>query len=156
MPDEDDRPKLKEGLLGALAHVYRDVLRRQGRTTTRFVRWAKVTGRAHEFVWLGGIEKRDVLLHGNGSLDVPRTSPLFDAVQKMRATSALNPYEREVLYGYPYVIGRRDGETIRAPLLTVAVRIEEKGDGFFVHVPMMSCMSTCFRLGPKGMSTFTS
>src|SRR5262245_13250720 len=133
MSDEPTARPLKEGLLSALVSVYADVLRRQGRTTTPFVRWSKVTGRAHEFVWLGGVETREALLHGRGPLRVRRSSPLFDAVQKMHATATLNPYEREVLYGYPYVVGRLDGETVRGPLLTLAVRIEGEGDGFIVH-----------------------
>ena len=132
MTDEVGKTRLREGLLRALSHVYGDVLRRQGRTTTPFVRWSKVTGRLHEFSWLGGVERREVLLSDKGSLDVPHSSPLFAAVQKMRATAVLNPYEREILYGYPYVIGRRDSDSIRGPLLTVPVRIEERGDGFVV------------------------
>ncbi|MBI4321618.1 MAG: ATP-binding protein [Chloroflexi bacterium] len=123
----------EEGLLPALTRVYGEVLRRQGRTTTPFVRWSEVTGRGHEFAWLGGIETREVLLHARGRLQVRRDSALFDTVQKMHATATLNPYEREVLYGYPYVIGRRDGETVRGPLLTISVRIEVEGDGFLVH-----------------------
>src|SRR5438876_1183491 len=124
---------LKDGLLAALARVYSDVLRRQGRTTTPFVRWSKVTGRAHEFAWLGGVETRETLLHTVRPLYVRRNSPLFDSVQKMHATATLNPYEREVLYGYPYIVGRCDGETVRGPLLTLAIRIEVDGDGFVVH-----------------------
>jgi hypothetical protein len=85
MKDEAGRARLRKGLLSALSHVYSDVL--------------------------GGVERREVLLSGNGSLDVPHSSPLFAAVQKMRATAALNPYEREILYGYPYVIGRHDSES---------------------------------------------
>ncbi len=83
---------LKEGLLSAIARVYGDVLRRQGRTTTQFVRWSKVTGRAREFAWLGGIETHETLAHGRGPLRVRRHSALFDAVQKMHATGTLNPY----------------------------------------------------------------
>jgi very-short-patch-repair endonuclease len=124
---------LKAGLLAALARVYGDVLRRQGRTTTPFVRWSKVTGRAHEFAWVGGIETREALLNGRGPLRIRADSPLFAPVQKMHATATLNPYEREILYGYPYAIGRRDGETVRGPLLTLAVRIEVHRDGFLVH-----------------------
>ncbi len=125
---------LKDGLLAALARVYGDILRRQGRTTTPFVRWSKVTKRAHEFTWLGGVETREVLLHGRGPLRIRRNSPLFEVVQKMHATATLNPYEREVLYGYPYVIGRREGETVRGPLLTLAVEIDVEGDGFAARV----------------------
>jgi very-short-patch-repair endonuclease len=128
----EGRP-LKDGLVSALARVYADVLRRQGRTTTPFVRWSKVTNRAHEFAWLGDVERREVLLHSREPLRVRPNSPLFDAVQKMHATATLNPYEREILYGYPYVVGRRDGETIRGPLLTLAVDITVEGNGYLVH-----------------------
>src|SRR5947209_11673329 len=124
---------LREGLLRALTRTYGQVLGRQGRTTTPFVRWSRVTNRAHDFTWLGGVEDRELLLRGRGPLQVRRGSPLFDAVQKMHATASLNPYEREVLYGYPYVIGRHDGETVRGPLLTLAIRIEVAGDGFLIH-----------------------
>ena len=120
------------GLLSTLSRAYADILRRQGRTTTPFVRWSATTKRSHEFTWLGGAETRERLMHGHGPLRIPSTSPLFDAVQKMHATAMLNPYEREVLYGYPYVIGRRDRETIRGPLLTLAVTIEVDGQGFAV------------------------
>ncbi len=132
MSDSPPVKPLKEGLLPALARVYGDILRRQGRTTTPFVRWSTVTGRAHEFAWLGGVEKRETLLHGRAPLRIQRSNPLFPSIQKMHATATLNPYEREVLYGYPYVIGRRDGETVRGPLLTLVVHIEVAGDGFLV------------------------
>jgi very-short-patch-repair endonuclease len=133
MRDTQTPRRLKDGLLLALAGVYADVLRRQGRTVTSFVRWSKVTGRAHEFAWLGGVLTRETLLRSGSPVRVTRDSPLFERVQKMHATATLNPYEREVFYGYPYLIGRRDGETIRAPLLTVPVRIEPHGAGFLVH-----------------------
>jgi very-short-patch-repair endonuclease len=81
---------------------------------------------------LGAAEDSEILLHSSGSLRIRRNHPLFDAVQKMQATATLNPYEREVLYGYPYLVGRRDGETIRGPLLTVPVAIEVHGDGFLL------------------------
>lgn len=124
---------IKPGLLGALARVYGDILRHQGRTTTQFVRWTKATGRSHEFAWLGGELATETLLHGRGTIRVSRSSPLFEPVQRMHAAATLNPYEREVLYGYPYVIGRRDGETIRAPLLHLRVLIEPAGDGYVIE-----------------------
>ena len=124
---------LRDGLLSALTRTYAQVLARQGRTTTPFVRWSRVTNRAHDFAWLGGTESRELLLFGQGPLKIGRSSPLFEVVHKMHATASLNPYEREVLYGYPYVIGRHEGETVRGPLLTLAIRIEVAGDGFLVH-----------------------
>lgn len=50
----------------------------------------------------------------------------------MHATAELNPYEREVLYGYPYVVGRLDGRPVRAPLFTIPVAIDVQGAGFVV------------------------
>ena len=38
---------------------------------------------------------------------------MFDTVKRMHTTVTLDPYEREVLYGYPFVIGRRDGNSIQ-------------------------------------------
>lgn len=63
---------------------------------------------------------------------VRRNSPLFDAVHKMHATAELNPYEREVMYGYPYVVGRLDGRAVRGPVLTIPVSITIHGDGYIV------------------------
>jgi len=45
----------------------------------------------------------------------------------MAATVELNPYEREIQYGYPYVIGYRDGTPIRGPLLTIPVTVNASG-----------------------------
>jgi hypothetical protein len=121
---------LRDGLLQALTRTYAQVLGRQGRTTTPFVRCSRATNRAHDFTWVGGVEGRELLMHGQGPLKVGRTSPLFEAVHKMHATANLNPYERKVLYGY--VIGRHEGETIRGPLLTLAIRIEAARRRFLV------------------------
>ena len=66
------------------------------------------------------------------SLRVPRESSIFESVQKMHATGDLNPYEREILYGYPYVVGRFEGRAIRAPLLVIPVTIRIEGSGFLV------------------------
>jgi very-short-patch-repair endonuclease len=71
-------------------------------------------------------------MHGQGTLKISRASSLFEVVHKMHATASLNPYEREVLYGYPYVLGRRDGEAVRGPLLTLAIRVDAAGDGFLI------------------------
>jgi very-short-patch-repair endonuclease len=57
-----------------------------------------------------------------------RGDPLFDAIHKMHGTARLNPYEREVLYGYPYVVGRTREKKVRGPLLTLAVEITAAGD----------------------------
>jgi len=49
------------------------------------------------------------------------------SIHKMYGTAKLDPYEREILYGFSYVIGRRKGKTVRGPLLTLAVEIEAVG-----------------------------
>jgi very-short-patch-repair endonuclease len=132
MASSEAQKALPDGLLSALCEVYAETLRRMGTATTQFVRWSRVTGRAHDFAWLGGMQPSDVLMHGNGPIRLDRTNALYDAVMKMRTTAMLNPYERELLYGYPYIIGRRDGETIRAPLLTLSVQVDIDGDSLLV------------------------
>lgn len=121
------------GLLKGLCSAYAELLRRQRTASSAFVRWSKRTSRAHEFVWLGGELATEQLMHEGKRLHVERQSSVFDAVQRMHATARLNPYEREVLYGYPYVIGRANGRQVRGPLLTIPVRIEPQRSGFVVH-----------------------
>ncbi len=58
---------------------------------------------------------------------VTSQDPLYESIQKMMATIELNPYERELLYGYPYVIGRVEGTSIRAPLLSIPIVIRPEG-----------------------------
>jgi very-short-patch-repair endonuclease len=115
-----------------LFRAYAELLRRQRTASSALVRWSKITNRSHEFVWLDG-QQRETLLRTGRPLAVDPDSPLFGSVQRMHATARLNPYEREVLYGYPYLIGRRSGRAIRAPLLTVPVRIDPQRDGFVVQ-----------------------
>jgi hypothetical protein len=50
----------------------------------------------------------------------------------MAATVELNPYEREIQYGYPYVIGRWDKQPVRGPLFTLPVSIRSSGRDFVV------------------------
>ena len=50
----------------------------------------------------------------------------------MHATAELNPYERELFYGYPYVVGRIAGRPIRAPLLMLPIRVEAEGSSLLV------------------------
>ncbi len=66
------------------------------------------------------------------AIRIPRESTMFDSIQKMQATGELNPYEREILYGYPYVVGRIEGRPIRAPLLSIPVKINVDGSGYVV------------------------
>jgi very-short-patch-repair endonuclease len=59
--------------------------------------------------------------------------PGFETVKKIAATIALNPYEREALYGYPFVVGKRDKQVIRAPLLMVPVDISPNARGYAIR-----------------------
>lgn len=121
-------------LLGALCRTYADVLRRQRTAASPLAKWTKATNRSHEFVWLGGAFDRDLLmLSGGKSLVFSPGDALFEPVRKMYGTARLNPYEREVLYGYPYLVGRARGSTIRGPLLTLSVEIEAVKNHFEVR-----------------------
>ncbi len=100
-------PELKEGLVEALTSAYAALLKRQRTASAAYVRWTAAHARSHEFAWLG--TGPELLLFGNGKLRIEPTSPIYSSIQKMKATIELNPYERELQYGYPYVIGQADG-----------------------------------------------
>src|SRR4051812_13592275 len=107
------KPEIKPGLVEALASAYATLIKRQRTASAAFVRWASPHSRAHEFAWLDA--GRETLLSGGRSLRIEANSVGYEAINKMMATIALNPYERELLYGYPYVIGQNDGLVVRAP-----------------------------------------
>src|SRR5712691_10235006 len=114
-------------LVKPLCSAYSDLLRRQGNTASPFVRWTQATGRSHAFAWLSGAVRQETLLFRGEPFTIRAGDSVFDALQKMRATVTLNPYEREMMLGYPYVIGRRDGEPIRGPVLLMPIRLEGQG-----------------------------
>ena len=114
-------------LLVALCKTYGDLLRRQRTAESAFATWGAATRRASEFAWLGGAFDAEPLLLGSKRLAFAPGDPLFDAVHKMYGTARLNPYERELLYGFPYVVGRIGADKIRGPLLTAAVEIVADG-----------------------------
>ena len=119
--------RIPAGFLEALCHTYADLLRRQRTAASPLVRWNQPSRRSLEFVWLGGPFTREQILFEDKPLAVGPGHGLFDAVHKVYGTARLNPYEREVLYGYPYVIGRLRGKPIRGPLLTIGVEIDATG-----------------------------
>lgn len=133
MPDQPEPVLLADGLLKALCKAYAQLMRRQRTASAAFVTWQRDTRRSHEFAWLGGAFDRETLMRDGRELSVTRQSLIFDSVQKMHATAQLNPYEREILYGYPYVVGRMDGRAIRAPLFTIAVTVSAEGPSFGVR-----------------------
>ncbi len=76
----------------------------------------------------------EVLITGAKAIPVAASSTIHDSLNKMMATIELNPYERELLYGYPYIVGQIDDVMIRAPLLTIPVVITPEG-GALLLVP---------------------
>ncbi len=71
---------------------------------------------------------------GARRLVISGSSPIHGGIQKMMATMELNPYERELQYGYPYIVGQADGIAYRAPLLTIPVAITAEGGNLAVAV----------------------
>lgn len=126
----NDGPRtVDRAFLGALCRTYADLLRRQRTAATPFARWSRSTTRSHEFIWLGGVYDRErILLDGGKPLVFTASDALFSEIHKMYGTARLNPYEREVLYGYPYIVGNVRGKLVRGPLLTLAVEIDATGN----------------------------
>ena len=59
--------------------------------------------------------------------------PIYGPLRKMMATIELNPYERELLYGFPYVVGHIEGKAIRAPLLTIPISIRPDAEAIVIQ-----------------------
>lgn len=118
-------PEIEPGLVEALTAAYATLIKRQRTASAAFVRWTAPHRRAHEFCWLENIP--EVLMSSGKEIRVSSHDPTYDSVRKMMATIELNPYERELLYGYPYVIGFVDGMAIRAPLLSIPILIRAEG-----------------------------
>jgi very-short-patch-repair endonuclease/KaiC/GvpD/RAD55 family RecA-like ATPase len=124
-------PQIKRGLVEALTAAYATLIRRQRTASAAFVRWSTPHSRAHEFTWL--TPGTETLLSTGRDLTIAQSGAVYDSINKMMATISLNPYERELLYGYPYVIGRRDGLAIRAPLFTIPISISAIGGMLLIH-----------------------
>ena len=91
-------PRVDPDLLRGLASAYATLLARQRAASTAFARSSAPTRRGHGFAWLPA---------GSGSLlrnDLPvragLDSPFGQELAAMRAAVELNPYERELIYGY--------------------------------------------------------
>ena len=119
-------------LISHLCQAYAHLLRRQRTASSAFVNWRDQTRRGHEFIWLGGAFAKEILIREGRAIRVPGGSLISGSIRKMHATGELNPYEREILYGYPYVVGRIDGRPIRAPLLSLPVKISVEGGGYMI------------------------
>src|SRR5438874_3846526 len=84
-------------LVQALTAAYADLIKRQRTASAAFVRWTSSHARAHEFCWIEGHES--VMLSAK-DLRITPNDPAYQSVRKMMSTIELNPYERELLYGY--------------------------------------------------------
>jgi len=126
-----DVPQLESGLVKALTSAYATLLKRQRTASAAFVRWSAAHTRTHEFAWL--IEGDETILFKVREIRITVGSPIYDAINKMMATIELNPYERELMYGYPYVIGNIQNIPIRAPLLTIPITINVEGGTLIIR-----------------------
>ena len=134
MPGNDDTGFVSDKKLSDLCRVYADVLSRQGNASSAYSLWSESTRRGNEFVWLEHSAGTEVLLSKEGASLVYRPGdPSFEQVHQMFGTCELNPYERELNYGYPYVIGRVGTKKIRGPLLSMVVHIEGDGNKLIVR-----------------------
>src|ERR1019366_7056163 len=122
---DEPRPEFQTGLVEALTGAYAALLKTQRMASSAYVRWTTANARSHEFSWLE--PGKESLLTGAGMLRIASDSGVHASVQKMMATLKLNPYERELQYGYPYVVGQANGIVYRAPLLTIPVSITAEG-----------------------------
>ena len=125
-------PELKEGLVESLTAAYAMLLKRQRTASAAYVRWTAAHSRSHEFAWID--KPVEPLLLNSGSFKVELDSPIFTSIQRMKATIELNPYERELQYGFPYLIGYVNGDAIRAPVFTIPIRIEPSGTALQVSI----------------------
>jgi hypothetical protein len=130
-PEASLQPKIKDGLVEALTSAYATLIKRQRNASTAFVRWSSPHRRAHEFTWIE--ESAEILMFAGRDIRIAPTSPCHESINKMMATIELNPYERELLYGYPYIVGQVSGIPIRAPLLTIPVTITADGGTLLLH-----------------------
>jgi very-short-patch-repair endonuclease/KaiC/GvpD/RAD55 family RecA-like ATPase len=116
-----------------LCKTYADLLRRQRTAASPFAQWSRATRREHEFVWLGGPLDYLPLMGRKSEFSVGPDDDLYESVHKMYGTANLNPYEREILFGFPYVVGRVANRSVRGPLLTLGVEIVADGSNLVVR-----------------------
>ncbi len=124
-------PRIKEGLVEAMTSAYATLIKRQRTASSAFVRWTSPHRRAHEFTWID--EEMEILMFAARDVRIDPSNSAHESVNKMMATIELNPYERELLYGYPYLVGQIDNIPIRAPLLTIPVTITADGGTLIIH-----------------------
>ena len=122
----------EDGVLRGLCIAYAELLRRQRSAASAFVRWSR-SRRSHEFCWLE--RGPESLITVGKPLKITPSLAEFSSVMSMKSTLELNPYERQVHYGYPYVVGSISGKPVRAPLLTLSVRLIDGAKGAIEVLP---------------------
>src|SRR6202035_1305065 len=90
--------------------AYAELIKRQRTASAAFVRWTSPHARAHEFCWIE--DHAEVLMSSAKEIRIGPSDPIYGPLRKMMATLELNPYERELLYGYPYVVGYIEGNSL--------------------------------------------
>lgn len=130
--ESEPLPELQPGLVESLTSAYAMLLKTQRTVSSAYVRWTQGHSRSHEFAWLDS--GRETLLMGGGDFTIEPESPIHQAIQKMMATMELNPYERELQYGFPYIIGQSCGTKFRAPLLTIPISITANGGRLIINL----------------------
>lgn len=130
--EKSSTPEIAPGLVESLTGAYASLLKSQRTASSAYVRWSTAHSRSHEFSWLD--VGREELTMGGGKMVVSSESPIYSSVQKMMATMELNPYERELQYGFPYVVGKTAGVVYRAPVFTIPVTVSASGGKLTVAI----------------------
>ena len=127
--------EMNDKKISDLCHVYADVLSRQGNSSASYARWPEATRRANDFVWLDADRGPEQLFMKEGSsISFKPSDAAYEQIHKMFGTLELNPYERELVYGYPYVVGKIGDRKIRGPLLSAPVKIRADGSRIIIEV----------------------
>ncbi|MCL6537590.1 MAG: AAA family ATPase [Acidothermus sp.] len=108
-----------------LLQAYSEILSRQQYTITALSKWpSERSRRAPDFAWIGDDISSEQLFMGTGQAIIKSSHDAFADVRRMCATLEVNPYDRELLYGYPCVIGRTGDGIIRGPLLFTSISVQ--------------------------------
>jgi len=113
--------QIPAGFLESLTTAYADLMKQQRSASNAFVRWPKSARRGNEFAWL--CEGSETIFTDGRRKVLTSADSAFQSVRRMESVIKLNPYEKGLVYGYPYVVGRVDGISIRGPLFHVPVKI---------------------------------
>ena len=126
--------EMNDKKISDLCRVYADVLSRQGNSSSSYARWSETTRKVNDFVWLDADRGPEQLFTKEGSSISFKPSDIaYEQIHKMFGTLELNPYERELVYGYPYVIGKIGDRKIRGPLLSAPVKIRADGSRIVIE-----------------------